>query len=129
VGGPGNSLDRNYHYLIDKDLRFNAEKTDNTDVVFVSPFRRHDNLWINRRVRSINLGLDWVLLEHDVSSIGVIDTASIMREDYTSNGLHLNSQGMRRLVNLTAERMGDNQVTSVSSVPVITHTRASPFLT
>jgi hypothetical protein len=31
VGGPGNSLDRNYNYLIEKDINFIAEKTTNTN--------------------------------------------------------------------------------------------------
>jgi hypothetical protein len=47
---------------------------------------------------------------------------------YTSHGLHLDSQGKRRLVNCIAEKMGDNHVKGVSSIPVITSARASPFL-
>jgi hypothetical protein len=34
VGGPGNSLDRNYHNLIDKDLRFIAERMKNTNLIW-----------------------------------------------------------------------------------------------
>jgi hypothetical protein len=44
VGGPGNSLDRNYHYSIEKDINFTAERTCNTNVRFVSIFRKHANL-------------------------------------------------------------------------------------
>jgi hypothetical protein len=55
VGGPENSLDRSYYYTTDKDLKYIAERTNNTIVGFVSLFMRYDQLWIYRRVRSINL--------------------------------------------------------------------------
>jgi hypothetical protein len=55
VGGAGNSLDINQHYSIDKDLIFTAERTSNTNVGSVNLFRRHDKLWMNGRVRSMNL--------------------------------------------------------------------------
>jgi hypothetical protein len=55
-----------------------------------------------------------------MSHIGVIDTASFVREDQTAHGLHLNFR--------IAERVGDGHVQTVSSIPVITHARASPFL-
>jgi hypothetical protein len=42
VGGPGNSLDRNYNYSTDKDIDFIAERTANTNVGFVNLFQRHD---------------------------------------------------------------------------------------
>jgi hypothetical protein len=32
AGKPGNSLDRNYHYSIDKDLKFNADRMNNTNM-------------------------------------------------------------------------------------------------
>jgi hypothetical protein len=32
VGGPGNSLDRNYHYSIEKDLSFIADRLNNMKV-------------------------------------------------------------------------------------------------
>jgi hypothetical protein len=32
VGWPGNSLERNYHYSIEKDLNFIARRTDHTNV-------------------------------------------------------------------------------------------------
>jgi hypothetical protein len=60
--------------------------------------------------------------------IGVIDTASFVRDDYTAHGLHLNSQGKRRLTHLIAERIGGGHVSSVRSIPVITHARASSFV-
>jgi hypothetical protein len=38
MGGPGNSLGRNYHYLVEKDINFIAGKTSNTNVGFVGIF-------------------------------------------------------------------------------------------
>jgi hypothetical protein len=67
VTGPGNSLERSYHYTIEKDLNFIAERPSNTSVWFFNLFERHDKPCINRRVRSMNLWLDWALLRCDVS--------------------------------------------------------------
>jgi hypothetical protein len=39
VGGPGNSLDRNYNYFIEKDINYIAERTNNTSVGFVNLFQ------------------------------------------------------------------------------------------
>jgi hypothetical protein len=119
VGGPGNSLDRNYNYSIEKD-NYIAERTTNTNVEFVNLFQRHNKLWMNGRVRSMNLRLDRALMRRDMSHIGIIDAASIAREDFMKHGLHLNF--------LIAERVIGGQVSSISSIPVITHARASPFL-
>jgi hypothetical protein len=56
VGGSLHSLDRNYCcYLIEKDLDFISERTVNTNVGFVNLLERYDELWMNRRVRTINL--------------------------------------------------------------------------
>jgi hypothetical protein len=41
VGGPGNSLDRNYHCSIEKDINFTAERTHNTNIRFVNILRKH----------------------------------------------------------------------------------------
>jgi len=38
MGEPGNSLDRNYHYSVEKDINFIAEKSNNRNVRFVSLF-------------------------------------------------------------------------------------------
>jgi hypothetical protein len=76
----------------------------------------------------VNLRLDRALMGRDTAHIGVIDTASLVRDDYTTHGLHLNSLGKRRLTHLIAERISGGHVSSVSSIPVITHARASPFL-
>jgi hypothetical protein len=120
VGGPDNSLDRNHYYSVEKDDSFIAERTANTNVGFVNLFSRHDKPWMNKRVRRVNLQLD--------RALGVIDTASLVRDDYTANGLHLNSLGKRRLMHLIAQRISGGHVSSVSSIPVITHARALPSL-
>lgn len=48
-------LDRNHHYSVKKDINFIAERTSNTSIRFVNLFKRHDNPWMNRKVRSMNL--------------------------------------------------------------------------
>jgi hypothetical protein len=50
VGGPGNSLVRNYHYSVEKGINFIAERMENISVGFVNLFRRHDRLWMNGEV-------------------------------------------------------------------------------
>jgi hypothetical protein len=62
------------------------------------------------------------------SHISVIDTNCIVREEYTTNGLHLNSRGKGKLTLLIARSMGGDHVSGISSIPVIIHARASPFL-
>jgi hypothetical protein len=47
----GNSLDINQDYSIDEDLNFTAERTSNTNVVFVNLLRRYGKPWMNGRVR------------------------------------------------------------------------------
>jgi hypothetical protein len=74
-------------------------------VGLVNVFRRHDKPWMNKRVRRVNLWLDQALMGHDMAHIGVTDTASFVRDDYTTHGLHLNSQGKRRLTHLIDERI------------------------
>jgi hypothetical protein len=66
-------------------------------------------------------------LTRDMAHINVIETASFVRDDYTTHDLHLNSRGKRRLMHLIAERISGGHVSSVGSIPVITHARASPF--
>jgi hypothetical protein len=128
VGGPGNSLDGNYHYSIEKDINFIAERICNTNVGFVGLFRRHDKLWMDRKVRSMNLHLERALMGCGTSHIGVIDTNCIVREEYTTHGLHLNLWGNSKLTLLIAGSLGGDHVLGISSIPVITHARASPFL-
>jgi len=91
VGGPGISLERNYHYSIEKDINFIARRTDHTNVRFVNLLRRYDKPWMNRKVRSVNLRLDGALLGHGMSDVGVVNTTTIGRDEYTAHGLHLNS--------------------------------------
>jgi hypothetical protein len=120
VGGRGNSLDRNYNYSTEKDI--------NTNVGFVKLFQRHDRPWMNKRVGSMNLRLDQALMSSDMSHINVTDASSFMRENLMRYGLHLNSRGKKRLMQLVAERVVDDQVSSTSSIPLITCATASPFL-
>jgi hypothetical protein len=40
VGGPGHSLEGNYHYSIETGLNFIARRTDHTNVRFVGLLRR-----------------------------------------------------------------------------------------
>jgi hypothetical protein len=76
----------------------------------------------------MNLRLEWALMGRGTSHIGVIDTNCIVRDEYTTYGLHLNSQGKRKLTLLIARSLGRDHVSGISSIPVITHARASPFL-
>ena len=128
VGGPGNSLDRNFNYSIEEDINNIAERTVNTNVGFVSLFRRHDKPWMNGEVRKINLRLERALMGSGGAHIGIINSDYFVRGDFTAHGLHLNSQGKRKLTHLIAERMDDGHVSEVSSIPVITCARAMPFL-
>jgi hypothetical protein len=68
-------------------------------VGFVNHFERYDKPWINGRARSMNLWLDWALMRHNMSQIGVTNTC-IAREDYTMHGLHLSTLGRRGSCNL-----------------------------
>jgi hypothetical protein len=87
VGGPGNSLERNYHYSIEKDLSFIARRADHTNVRFVNLLRRYDKPWMNRKMRNVNLRLDRALLGHGMPHLGVVDTTTIGREEYKAHGL------------------------------------------
>jgi hypothetical protein len=51
-----------------------------------------------------------------------------VREDYTTHGLYLNSLGKKRLTQLITERFVGGHVSGISSIPVITNAKASPFL-
>jgi hypothetical protein len=80
-------------------------------------------------VRNVNFQLDRALMGCDVSHINVIDTGTFVREEYTTHGLHLNSRGNMRLTHLIVEIIHSGHAPSRnSSIPVITHARASPFL-
>jgi hypothetical protein len=71
----------------------------------------YDKLWMNGGVRSVNLGLNRALMGHDMSHINVTDTDSIVREEYATHGLHLNSRDKMRLTHLTAESICGGHVT------------------
>ena len=63
----------------------------------------------------MNLQLDWAVTGHGMSHIiSVIDT--IVRKEYTTRGLHLNSQGKRKLIHPTAKGIGEDCVPSVNGI-------------
>jgi hypothetical protein len=62
----------------------------------------------------------------DMACIGIIDVAPVVRGYYTTHGLNLNSRGKRRLAHLTDEKISGGHVSSVSSIPIITHATALP---
>jgi hypothetical protein len=65
----------------------------------------------------------------DMSHINVIDTGTIMREEYTTHGMHLNSGSKTRLTHFIVGSICGGCVPSRnSSIPVITCARACPFL-
>jgi hypothetical protein len=51
-----------------------------------------------------------------------------VRDDYTTHDLHLSYQGKKRLTQFIAERVVGGHASVISSIPVITHARAYPFL-
>jgi lipoate-protein ligase B len=64
-----------------------------------------------------------------MSHINVTDIGTIVREEYTMHGLHLNFRGAMKLTHLSAESICGGQVASRnSSIPVITHATAFPIL-
>jgi hypothetical protein len=70
-----------------------------------------------------------VQLLRDMSHINIFDMGTIVREKCITNGLHLNSRGKMSLTHLIAESIRGGFVPNRnSSIPVITHARASPFL-
>jgi hypothetical protein len=116
---PGNGLNINYLYSIANDLNCIAERTSNTRMGFVSLFERHDMPWINGSFRIINIQLDQSLMSCNMSHIGVTDTSSITKEDYTMHGLHLIYRGKKSYTQLIAERVGGGHAQAISSSPVI----------
>jgi hypothetical protein len=54
----------------------------------------------------------------------VIDTF-IMREDHNTHDLHLHSQGKMMAVPLIGEKVVGGHASGISSIPIITHARAS----
>jgi hypothetical protein len=119
VRGSKNSLERNYHYSIKKDLIFRKDIKHICEIC--QSLERYEKTWMNGRVRSMKLQLDQALMSH----IGVTGTSPTVREDYTSHGLHLISHTKKRLMQLIAVRVVGGHVSDVSSIPVKTHDRAS----
>ena len=76
----------------------------------------------------MNLRLERALMGSGMAHIGIINSDYFVRGDFTTHGLHLNSQGKRKLTHLIAERMDDGLMPKISSIPVITCARAMPFL-
>jgi hypothetical protein len=62
-----------------------------------------------------------------VSHIDVTDTLSIARKNYIMHGLHLNSQGKKRFIDLIAGRVACGHSSGISSIPVTIHSRAAFF--
>jgi hypothetical protein len=64
-----------------------------------------------------------------MSHINITDIGTIVREEYTMHGLHLNSRHEMRLTLLITESIhGRHMPSRNSSIPVITHARASSFV-
>ncbi|KAJ4425506.1 hypothetical protein ANN_27700 [Periplaneta americana] len=105
VGGPGNSLDRDVSYSVEKDLENTSKDSSHTNVEVVEIFDRYDKPWLHRRVRSMNARLGRALIRPNASHIGVIEVCSIKRDYYTSHGLHLNSKGKKKVSHLIANRI------------------------
>jgi hypothetical protein len=55
----------------------------------VDLLKRHRKLWMDGKIRRVNLKLDWAQMGHDTAHIGIIDTAVFVRDDYMTHGLHL----------------------------------------
>jgi hypothetical protein len=83
--------------------------------VLFSLVRWHGKLWMCGRVRRVNLWLLQVIKWRDVAHVGITDTASFVRDDYMTHGLHLKSWGNRILTHLIAEVISEGYVSSVSS--------------
>jgi hypothetical protein len=68
----------------------------------------------------VNLQLDRTLMRCDMSHVNIIDTGTVVREQYTTHGLHLNSRGKMRLTHFTAESICGGHVPSRnSSIPIL----------
>lgn len=90
MGGPDNNLERNHCYSVERDVNFNAERTTNINE-FVNLFKKHDKLWMYRRVTIVNLWLDRALAGCDMADAGVTNTASSVRDDHITHDLCINS--------------------------------------
>ncbi|KAJ4437507.1 hypothetical protein ANN_17652 [Periplaneta americana] len=116
VGGPGNSLDRDVSYSVERDLENISKDSSHTNVEVVELFDRYDKPWLHSRVRSMNARLGRALIRPNASHIDVIEVCSIKRDDYTSHGLHLNSRGKKKLLHLIANRIKGSTLRLTSDV-------------
>jgi hypothetical protein len=105
VGGPGNSLNRDLNYNSENDMDNIAKNSIHTNVGFVGLLDHHDRPHMSKWVRSANIRPEHVLWSADRSHIGLIDVSSLNRNDHTRPGLHLNSRGKEKLVQLTANEI------------------------
>lgn len=62
-----------------------------------------------------------------MSHICVTDTSAIAKDDYTMMDLHLNPEGKKSLMLLISEKVIGGHASGISSIPVLTHGRVSPF--
>ncbi|PNF43658.1 hypothetical protein B7P43_G18068 [Cryptotermes secundus] len=88
-----------------------GKKTSHTNVKFVGLLWRRDKPWINRWVRDVNL-LMGIYRAH----IDGIDVSSIMRNEHTVHGLHLNPRGKDKLTRLIAESFKGRHIPVVMGV-------------
>jgi hypothetical protein len=63
----------------------------------------------------MNLWLEQALIGSGGTHIGIINLDYFVRGDFMTHGLHLNSQGKRKLTHLIVERMGEGHESGVSS--------------
>ena len=81
--------------------------------------------WINRKVRGVNLRLDQALFECGKSHICVTETTSFQREDLMTHGLHINSQGKKKLLLLRVQVIKMCQVLAVFLLSPVQETPVS----
>jgi hypothetical protein len=62
-------------------------------VGFVNLLKRHDKPWMDGRVRRVNLWLGPAMTGRGMAHTVIIDVPYVMRDDYMTHGLHLNSLG------------------------------------
>jgi hypothetical protein len=101
-------------------------RTSNNRVGFVNLFERHNKPWMNGRVSSMNLWLDWALMSCDMTHIGVthiINCEVRLHNTWPAPEL-LTQEGAHTLI---SERTVGGHASGISSIPVITHAKASPF--
>jgi hypothetical protein len=99
------------------------QSSNSTDIRFVNLDWNYNKPWIKRNVRNVNLRFDRVLLWRGKSHVHVTDNMSFQTE-FTTHGLHLNSRG-KKLTLLIIKSLGDNKVSGISNIPVITSERSS----